>query len=276
MSLVKNFSKYGFLELENIFTREEIDSINIKANPIIKYKFNKIKTEIILEELIKSGIADIVMTNRNLRKMILEILPDPILFAFNIYEVDIMQEKTHTNDNAIDGWHVDTPVLPFLDRNMPNFVSLIVYLTDVMDFQDGPFEVASENNLENLSNNLTSKKILGSKGTSFIWNNNYLHRASPNTGKIRRRVLKVGFQNNYLQNSFYSNMQHAYINFSKKDEFTDFIFGKFHHTSIKAHKIDHLLKDYKNSVHYNEPKFNTRIKLNSIFNLKKLIKNIFN
>ena len=108
-----------------------------------------------------------------------------------------------------------------------------------------------------------------------MWNNNYAHRASPNTGKIRRRVLKISFQNNYFQNSFYPKMQQSYHGFSKKDEFTDFIFGKFHHTSIKAHKIDHLLKDYKNSVHYNEPKFNTRLKLNSIFNLKIYLINIF-
>lgn len=276
MTLIENFKKYGFLELENIFSIDEINSINIKADPIIKDKFNKKKTEIILDELVKSGIADIVMTNKKLRRMVLEILPDPILFGFNIYEVDTMQKRTHTSDNSTDGWHVDTPVLPFLDRKQPNFISLMVYLTDVLDFQDGPFEVTSENTIENINHSLQSKKILGSKGTSFIWNNNYIHRASPNSGKIRRRVLKIGFQNNYLQSSLYPSMQNSYTNLLKKDEFTDFIFGKFHFTSIKAHKIDHLLAYYKNPIYYKKLEYNTSIKLNKIFRFKKLIKNFFN
>ena len=275
MTLIENFKKYGFLELLNIFSKDEINSINIIADPIIKKKFNKTKTEIIFEELIKSGIADIVLNNKNLRKIILEILPDPILFGFNIYEVDILQKRTHTSDNNIDGWHVDTPVLPFLDRKQPNFVSLMVYLTDVMSFEDGAFEVTSENNLNNLKSGLPSKKILGIKGTSFIWNNNYAHRASPNTGKIRRRVLKIGFQNNYIQSALYPKMQYAYKDLLIKDEFTDFIFGKFHHTSIKAHKIDHLLSDYKNSIYYKKIEYNTSIKLSKILGLKKLIKNLF-
>ena len=275
MTLFKNFIRYGFVELGNIFSKEEIELINTKASLIIKNKFNKTKTEIIFEELIKSGIADIVLNNKNLRKIILEILPDPILFGFNIYEVDILQNRTHTSDNNIDGWHVDTPQLPFLDRSQPNFVSLMVYLTDVMSFEDGSFEVTSENNLSNLKHKLPSKKILGVKGTSFIWNNNYAHRASPNTGKIRRRVLKIGFQNNYIQNALYPKMQYAYKDLMKKDEFTDFIFGKFHHTSIKAHKIDHLLKNYKNTIRYKDVNYNTAIKLNKLIRLKKFFKNLF-
>lgn len=275
MTLFKNFIKYGFVELGNIFSKEEIELVNTKASSIIKNKFNKTKTEIIFEELIKSGIADIVLNNKNLRKIILEILPDPILFGFNIYEVDILQNRTHTSDNNIDGWHVDTPQLPFLDRSQPNFVSLMVYLTDVMRFEDGPFEVTSENNLNNLKHKLPSKKILGVKGTSFIWNNNYAHRASPNTGKIRRRVLKIGFQDNYLQSALYPKMQYAYKDLLIKDEFTDFIFGKFHHTSIKAHKIDHLLKNYKNTIHYKNINYNTSVKLNKLIRLKKFFKNLF-
>jgi hypothetical protein len=276
MILVENFKKYGFLELENIIPKEQIDLINIKADPIILNKFNKTKTEILIKDLIESGIAEIVLTNENLRKIILSIMPDPILFGFNIYEVDAMQVRTHTNDNAVDGWHVDTPVLPFLDRKQTNFVSFMIYLTDVMSFEDGPFEVTSENMLEKLNQKSLSKKILGPKGTTFIWNNNYLHRASPNIGKIRRRVLKIGFQNNYFQNSFYTELLNAYPSYSKKDEFTNFIFGKYHLTSIKAHKIDHLLKDYKNSINYKKTEFNSKIKLSLKIYIKKMLKNIFN
>ena len=107
-----------------------------------------------------------------------------------------------------------------------------------------------------------------------MWNNNYAHRASPNTGKIRRRVLKISFQNNYFQNSFYPKMQQSYHGFSKKDEFTDFIFGKFHFNSIKAQKIDYLLKNYKNFIGYKKPEFNGKIKISTIVNLKKTIKKL--
>lgn len=276
MTLIENFKKYGFLELENILSKEQIELINTKVDPIILNKFNKTKTEILIEELIESGIAEIILTNENLRKIILTIMPDPILFGFNIYEVDSMQERTHTNDNSADGWHVDTPVLPFLDRKQTNFVSFMIYLTDVMSFEDGPFEITSENLLEKLKHKSQSKKILGCKGTTFIWNNNYLHRASPNIGKIRRRVLKIGFQNNYFQNSFYPKLLNAYPGYSKKDEFTDFIFGKYHMTSIKAHKIDYLLKDYKNSINYKKTEFNTSVKLSLNLYIKKILKNIFN
>jgi hypothetical protein len=276
MTLVENFKKYGFLELENIFSKEQIDLINIKADPLILKKFNKTKTEILIKELIESGIADIILTNENLRKIILTIMPDPILFGFNLYEVNTMQKKTHTNDNSADGWHVDTPVLPFLDRKQTNFVSFIIYLTDVMSFEDGPFEVTSENMVEKLKHKSQSKKILGCKGTSFIWNNNYLHRASPNIGKIRRRVLKISFQNNYFQNSFYPELLNAYPSFLKKDDFTDFVFGKYHLTSIKAHKIDYLLKNYKNSINYKKIEFNSNVKLSLKLYIRKILKNILN
>ena len=276
MTLVENFKKYGFLELENIFSKEQIDLINIKADPLILKKFNKTKTEILIKELIESGIADIILTNENLRKIILTIMPDPILFGFNLYEVNTMQKKTHTNDNSADGWHVDTPVLPFLDRKQTNFVSFIIYLTDVMSFEDGPFEVTSENMVEKLKHKSQSKKILGCKGTSFIWNNNYLHRASPNIGKIRRRVLKISFQNNYFQNSFYPELLNAYPSFLKKDDFTDFVFGKYHFTSIKAHKIDYLLKNYKNSINYKKIEFNSNVKLSLKLYIRKILKNILN
>tara|TARA_B110000483_G_C17951500_1_gene448467 strand:- start:223 stop:735 length:513 start_codon:yes stop_codon:yes gene_type:complete len=167
MSIVDSFKKYGFLELDDIFSMKQIDLINIKANPIILSKFNKTITEILLDELIKFGIADIVLGNENLRKIILQIMPDPVMFGFNIYEVDTLQERTHTNDNAVDGWHVDTPILPFLDRKNPNFVSFMIYLTDVMNFQDGPFEITSENIIQNIEHNSLSKKILGGERKIF-------------------------------------------------------------------------------------------------------------
>jgi hypothetical protein len=276
MTFIKEFEKYGFIEFEDIFSTENIDDINKKVDPIIAYKFTKEKTEILLQDLIKTGIVDIVLSNNNVRNIILQIMPDPVLCEFNIYEVDSFQARTHTNDNTLNGWHPDIPELPFLNRKLPNFISFMIYLTDVLDFSDGPFEITSENNIKNINHNLLSKKILGKKGTSFIWNNNYIHRGSPNSGKNRRRVLKFSFQNNYIQNNFYPRLQEAYIDVINKDDFTNFVFGKFHKTSLKGHNIAHLLKNTISFNKFKKIEFNTNIEISKKIRITKFIKKIFN
>ena len=74
MTFIKEFEKYGFIEFEDIFSTENIDDINKKVDPIIAYKFTKEKNEILLQDLIKTGIVDIVLSNNNVRNIILQIM----------------------------------------------------------------------------------------------------------------------------------------------------------------------------------------------------------
>lgn len=37
-------------------------------------------------------------------------------------------------------------------------------------------------------------QLIGPVGTAAMWNRSYFHRASPNRGSVRRRVLKISFQ----------------------------------------------------------------------------------
>ena len=270
------FLKNGFVELDNIFSEEEIENFNKKINPLIEKNFVKSKTDIEIEYLTKSGVTDDVLSNKHLRKLILEIMPDPVLYQLNVYEVDNYKESTHTNNNALGGWHSDLPNFRFLYKKNPHYFSIIIYLTDVLQDKDGPFEITDEFDINNINHNTRSIKILGKKGTSFIWNNNYIHRACPNSGAIRRRVLKIGFQNNYLQNSLYPRLINIYRDLKNKDEFTDFIFGKFYMNSIKGPNLHYLLKDRSEFNKFKKSEFNSKIELSMKTRINKLIKKIIN
>jgi hypothetical protein len=71
--------------------------------------------------------------------------------------------------------------------------------------------------------------MFGQAGFSFVWHRSFYHRAAPNRGKQRRRVLKISIQRNqfhshHLSNDFFATLV---AKLPKGDAFTDLLFGRY-------------------------------------------------
>ncbi len=148
------------------------------------------------DEIGSSGILPLVLSE-NMRNCLLSIMPDPVLYHMHIYEIAANQSQPHIFSETMAGWHRD----PDSENGgaKATHVSIFVYLTDV-ESENGAFEFIPQNPLLWLHKNTGYVSMLGKSGTSFLWNRNFYHRASPNRSDIRRRLLKISIQNN----SFFS------------------------------------------------------------------------
>jgi hypothetical protein len=111
----------------------------------------------------------------------------------------------------------------------PHYVSIFVYLTDV-DLVDGPFEITSKTGKPVQLGKDPSVKVIGNSGTVVVWNRSFLHRASPNLGAKRRRIIKVSIQNNYLQNQVLTSgyFDNLLKDFAGRNKFISYLLGAEH------------------------------------------------
>ena len=272
MSILKKIKNSGIVEIENLYSNDLINDWNIKIDKIIDKNFdnNSKKVEINFDELVENGIVEQVLNNK-LKSAVASLINDPILYLFSANEISGYDNKPHVNNNSIGGWHYDITPLNYLDRKNPNFITIFIYLSDVMSFEDGPFEICSDTDLKFVNNQTPTKKILGKKGKCFIWNNSFIHRASPNRGPFKRRIIKLGFKNNYFQNDFIGKLNKNYCKIKDKDDFTDFAFGKYHYSTEKSKKLPDT---YKTKVNYKDFDYNSKIKLNLKTRVIKILKKI--
>ena len=273
MSILKIIKKSGVVELENLYSENLITEWNSKLDKIIKAKNSKNdkRVEIDLNELVECGIVDQIF-NDKFKSVISNLMDDPVLYLMNANEIVGNEDKPHVANNSLNGWHYDISTLSYLDRNNPNFITMFIYLSDVLNFDDAPFEICSETNLDLISNITPTKKILGKKGKCFVWNNSFIHRASPNKGPNKRRIIKIGFKNNYFQNDFIPKLNSSYSKIKYKDNFTDFAFGKHHFSTEKSKKLSNI---YKAVFSYSDFIYNSKLELNFKLRFIKLLKKIF-
>jgi hypothetical protein len=91
------------------------------------------------------------------------------------------------------GWHRDPDSLYVAGD--PTHVSVFVYLTDVGP-EDGPFELAPRDPRRRLRSGAPIVSVTGKAGATFAWHRSFHHRAAPNRGPLRRRLLKLSVQRN--------------------------------------------------------------------------------
>ena len=152
------------------------------------------------------GIMDEVL-NPRMMDLLFSIIPDPVLYHFHFYEIAAKQEKSHIFSENLLGWHRD-PDCTFRASD-PTHLSIFVYFSDVGP-DDGPFEFVPNLATENLSSGAKVASMQGPAGMSFVWHRRFFHRAAPNRGSRRRRLLKISVQNNefksaHLKRPFFRN-----------------------------------------------------------------------
>lgn len=195
----ESLTQYGLAMLSPLYTAECIEQWNQAVDPwFLKYSSNK-RPYIRADQLQELGLLDSIF-NQNLKDLIKGLMPDAVLYHCHVYEIDGNQSKPHIHaNNQLNGWHRDAECLYAAAPDEVHHFSFFVYLTDV-DRKNGPFEIAPLSSFQPLKNHTPSIKVLGDKGSNFLFDRTFLHRATANFSSSRRRVLKLSFQNNHLVN----------------------------------------------------------------------------
>ena len=167
----------GILAVADIYSVAELAAINSAMDPMLD-----------------AGLFDRVLS-RKMKDLILSVVPDPVLYHFHAYEIEANSTKSHIFGETLGGWHRD-PDSEFFPGD-PTHISVFVYLTDVGDY-DGAFEFSSHPPCQPLRTDSPVLSMTGPTGMSFVWHRSYYHRASPNRGDRRRRMLKISVQRNFF------------------------------------------------------------------------------
>jgi hypothetical protein len=240
------FRDEGICRVSGMFSNETIRRWNERLDRYFLPARSNVRAEIDVAELFELAIVDEFLTPA-MRALIREIMPDAVLYHFHVYEIEAHQNKPHILSERFDGWHTDIRPLPGLDMREPHYVSIFVYLTDV-SMDDGAFEISRLSSQDGLTDGASSIRVTGPAGTTFAWNRSFYHRASPNRGPIRRRLLKISIQHNYLENDALSaaSFRSIFDRVAGKDEYLEFLLGKYHQAS---HHGLHLLPEVRAGSH---------------------------
>lgn len=228
----------GICRLDNPYPASVIDDWNARLDPIFAAKQDQARAEVGGDQLYDLGIFD-GFFSPEMRFVLRSLMPDAVLFDFHAYEIAANQDRSHILSERLDGWHPDIKPLPGMDMRVPHFISFFVYLTDVTEV-DGAFELLPLSSQEEFRSGLSSIKAVGPKGTAFVWNKSFYHRASPNHGSIRRRLLKVTFHRNYFENVALNTDWCVALRekVGDRDAFLAYVLGRFHkETHLGGHYL---------------------------------------
>lgn len=266
------FNKNGFVEFENIFSSKDIDKWNSTLDT--HYRDQSDKVNIDLLEVGKPGFEIIKgFLNDKVKFIISCLIKDPVIFYAGSNEIPAKQKISHVNHNEIEGWHTDTGEnLQYLDLNNPLWITFFVYLSDV-GINDGAFEISNVTKKKNIKNNMNCFKMIGNKGKCFVWGNPFFHRASPNLGDKRRRILKIQIQHNYLENSYSATLKKNYEFIEENENYLKYIFGQKHFNTYRDWKLDSDV--LPKEVDIVDASYNSQIKLKKFNSFKKRIKDFF-
>lgn len=199
-SLHHILTKQGIVKFDNVFSPEELSAIKASIDPIFEAKKNQARSYVHPDELVNAGLWQTIFSEKML-SVLFSIMPDPVLYHCHVYEIAGNSTTPHIFGNILTGWHRD-PDSEY-NPNYPTHISLFIYLTDVGE-GDGAFEFIPFR-LRWLKRSTPYISVLGQSGFTFAWNRPFYHRASPNYGRTRRRLLKLSIQRNEFISTHLSN-----------------------------------------------------------------------
>lgn len=189
-TLPEDLNSYGIVSADGLYSPDEIATINGGLDAHFAALAEKSRSYAYSENLLALGLLDRLLSDR-LVDALYEVMPDPVFYHLHCYEIVGKQAKAHIFGNELRGWHRDSDSEYCEDG--PSHVSLFVHLSDIDD-EDGAFEFMPHTATSKFANNVPGCRMTGPAGTSYFWNRHFLHRASPNRGARRRRILKMSIQ----------------------------------------------------------------------------------
>ncbi|MGD0730440.1 MAG: phytanoyl-CoA dioxygenase family protein [Terracidiphilus sp.] len=194
--------KSGICQLTPLYSGEELAAFNAAINPLLESRVAERRAYVHVEELLELGVFGMVLSEK-MKAILFSIVPDPVLYHCHVYEIAANDARPHIFGDSLAGWHRD------MDCNYvagdPTHVSIFVYLTNVGP-EDGAFEfVPGVPPTKWLHNGAPYSIVQGPAGYSFAWHRRFYHRASPNRGPVRRRLLKISIQRNAFPSAHLGN-----------------------------------------------------------------------
>lgn len=198
--ITHSLTENGLAVFAPLYDQQMLTNWNEKLTPILNSQ-STARKYVYADKLMALGILDDVFSPELLR-IIFELVPNAELYHCHVYEIDANNAKPHIHtDNRLDGWHRDYDCKHSFDLPYIQHISFFVYLSEVNE-GDGQFEVSNKklNKTPQVFAKEQAFKVTGKLGHNFLFDRKAYHRASPNTGKTPRRVLKLSFQRNTLAN----------------------------------------------------------------------------
>lgn len=253
----QELEKYGIIKVECPYSQETLNRWNKLLDPLFENQVNtgESRNYVKLDQLYSLGIFE-EFFNPSMKNLIRYIMPDAVLYHFHSYETLGQNQLSHTADFLGDGWHQDGDALGILNPVAPHYLTVFIYLSDVLNPDNGPFEFLPEPPTSTLKfkNGLNSVQVLGKIGTTFIFNRSFYHRAVPNRSSVKRRILKASIQPYYLNNPFiidepFTRVRQALAH--KNDQFLDFILlGKYYEQNVDLISLKPLPLNSKVNINY--------------------------
>lgn len=223
--LAKSLVTDGILAVDDVYSVAELARINAVMDPIFAAKSSQARAYVRPDEMMDSGILDTVLSIK-MRTLIFSLVQNAVLFHFHAYEIAGNSTKSHIFSESLNGWHRDPDSGFYV--NDPTHLSIFVYLKDV-GADDGSFEFSPHRPDAPLRTDSPVLTMVGPAGMTFVWHRSYYHRASPNRGPRRRRLIKFSVQPNefhsaHLTNDFFKRVcAEAHLG---NTEF-DLLFGRY-------------------------------------------------
>jgi hypothetical protein len=186
-------AREGIADLTGFWPVEQVGAWNRQLDSLFAAIDDQARSYVGADQLVETGIFQEVFSEPA-RRLIASIQPSALLYHCHCYEIAAAQTKPHIHQkNRLQGWHRDTETLRNFTKDFPTFVSIFILLSPVSG-GDGPFEFTPKSSEEGLRAGGEIVRLVGPVGTAAIWNRSYYHRAAPNRGPRRRRILKISFQ----------------------------------------------------------------------------------
>jgi hypothetical protein len=195
----KTLTQSGILGLDCPYDRPSLALIQARLDPLFAEQGPSHRSYVKAKDLQDLGLLELVF-NESMRSTLRALIPDAVLYHCHLYEIAANQDQPHIEGHLLNGWHRDYDAFyPRIEPREPHCLSLFVYLSDVESFDDGPFELLPEFRSD-FAEGLPTTRVLGPAGTTFVFTRTFFHRANPNRGDRRRRVLKLSIQSGALAN----------------------------------------------------------------------------
>jgi hypothetical protein len=182
----------GIADLTGLWPVETVEDWNRRLDPYFTSMDGEARSYVGADKLVRLGVFPELFAEQ-VRRLIVGIHPSALLYHCHCYEIEAGQDKPHIHTGRLQGWHRDWETVPRFTPNFPSYVSIFILLSPVAD-DDGPFEIQPQRPDAGLRAGGDVVQLVGPVGTAAIWNRSHFHRAAPNRGALRRRILKVSFQ----------------------------------------------------------------------------------
>jgi hypothetical protein len=190
--LDKVLTQFGIAGVRNLYSPSELSELNAAMDPVFAEQVASARAYVYVDDMQRINIFDKVLSPA-MRSLIFAIMPDPVLYHCHAYEIPGLSTRSHIFSESLSGFHRD-PDSDYIPNSVTH-VSIFVYLTPVGP-EDGAFEFIPRDPERWLHSLVPTVSATGDAGLSFVWQRGFYHRASPNRGPRRRRLIKISIQRN--------------------------------------------------------------------------------